>query len=326
MSDDSGVVEVCPTGDIILVVGGEEPLRLRVSSIILRSASKVFDKMFSPPWSESSRQDITLPEDDIEAMKAICYAIHHRPDMIPLDDLTGKHVLQAVRVIDKYDLSTAMKLVTDRWLRHNLRAKSVDDLLYMAAAATILKNYEAFSKLTWLVMILHKGSYLRYQNDDQIRELFPPGMFFLLAERTCWMRSQLSAALQEAEPSEHSKCSCANALRILAKGVREMHGNRSVNGGALHESLREMIELAHAQTYFQGCCCVSGYNHSVTHELSSETLNNKLPDWTYSQTSLCLKCLEGDPNLETNCKHKEKPNGSSLFWNTDAELNWMFTF
>ncbi|EGO54766.1 hypothetical protein NEUTE1DRAFT_118309 [Neurospora tetrasperma FGSC 2508] len=127
-------------------------------------------------------------------MKIICYAIHHRPDMIPFVDVNGKQILQAARTIDKYDLGTAMQLVTDKWLRQQLRAKSVEDLLYMAAAATVLKNYEAFSKLTWLAMIIHEGSYLRFQNNDQLRELFPPGMFFLLLERTFLIRGRLSKA------------------------------------------------------------------------------------------------------------------------------------
>lgn len=186
MDDNSDILEVSPVGDIILVVGppGEEQLRLRVSSTILRSASKVFDAMFSPPWVESSRtlsiespKNIDLPEDDPEAMKAICYAIHHRPDMIPFVDVNAKQILQAARTIDKYDLGTAMQLVTDKWLRQQLQAKSVEDLLYLAAAAMVLKNYKAFSKLTWLVMITHEGSYLRFQNDDQLRELFPSEMF-----------------------------------------------------------------------------------------------------------------------------------------------------
>ncbi|KAK3950010.1 hypothetical protein QBC32DRAFT_347718 [Pseudoneurospora amorphoporcata] len=183
---DSTTSQVSPTGDIILVVGPpeEKQLRLRVSSTILRSASKVFDAMFSPPWIESTRtlspespKDIELPEDDAEAMKAICYAIHHRPEMIPFVDTSGKQILQAVRTIDKYDLSTAMQLVTDRWLRHQLPAKSVEDLLYMAAAASVLKNHEAFSKLTWLAMITHKGSYRPLLNDDRFKELFPAGFF-----------------------------------------------------------------------------------------------------------------------------------------------------
>ncbi|KAJ4412504.1 hypothetical protein N0V85_003677 [Neurospora sp. IMI 360204] len=186
MDGDSDILEVSPTGDIILVVGPpeEKQLRLRVSSIILRSVSKVFDAMFSPPWIENSRtlspeapKDIDLPEDDPWALKTICYALHHRNDMIPFDKMSGKMILHAAQAIDKYDLSTAMQLVTDRWLRQQLPAKSVKGLLYMAAAATVLKNYEAFSKLTWLVMITHEGSYFRFQNDDQLRELFPSGMF-----------------------------------------------------------------------------------------------------------------------------------------------------
>lgn len=186
MGDDAEIVGISSTGDIILVVGppDNKQLRLRVSSAILRSASKVFDTMFSPPWIESTRtlsfespKDIPLPEDDPEAMKTLCYAIHHRPDMIPFSGISGKQILEAVRAIDKYDMSTAMQLVTDRWLRQQLQAKTVEDLLYMTAAASLLKNHEAFSKLTWLVMITHKGSYRTLLKDDRIKELFPAEFF-----------------------------------------------------------------------------------------------------------------------------------------------------
>lgn len=188
MDGDSDIIDVSPVGDIILVLGPpeEKQLRLKVSSTILRSASKVFDKMFLPPWRESSRimspespQDIKLPEDDPEVMKTICYAIHHRPDMIPFDKMSGKEILHAAQAIDKYDLGAAMQLVTDRWLRQQLPAeqlpaKDPKDLLYMAAAASVLKNYEAFSRFTWLIMLTHTGNYFRFYEDKLLMDLLSP--------------------------------------------------------------------------------------------------------------------------------------------------------
>ncbi|KAK3343148.1 hypothetical protein B0H65DRAFT_241411 [Neurospora tetraspora] len=183
MDGDSDILEVSPTGDIILVVGPpeEKQLRLRVSSTILRSASKVFDAMFSPPWIESSctlsleaPKDIDLPDDDPEAMKAICYAIHHRPDMIPFAEMDGKHILQAVRTIDKYDLFTTMQMVTDRWFRQVTPYRSSTDLMYLVAAAEMLKKFDIFPKLTWLVMIIHVGSYLSFHEDKLLMDTLPP--------------------------------------------------------------------------------------------------------------------------------------------------------
>ncbi|CCC05470.1 unnamed protein product [Sordaria macrospora k-hell] len=185
MGDDSKTVEVSPTGDIILVVGSpdEKQLRLRVLSIILRSASKVFDRMFSPGWIESSRTfspespiNIDLPEDDPDSMKTICYALHHRNDMIPFADMDGKHILQAVRVIDKYDMGTAMQLVTERWFRQVTFHRSSTDLMYLVAAAELLKRNEFFPKLTWLVMISHTGSYLSFYGDNLLMETLPPAL------------------------------------------------------------------------------------------------------------------------------------------------------
>ncbi|KAK3401519.1 hypothetical protein B0T20DRAFT_401916 [Sordaria brevicollis] len=79
--------------------------------------------MFSPPWIESTRtlspgspKDIELPEDNPEVMETICYALHHRIDMVPFQEMSGQKVLKAAQLIDKYDLSTAMRLVTDKWL------------------------------------------------------------------------------------------------------------------------------------------------------------------------------------------------------------------
>ncbi|KAK3492179.1 uncharacterized protein B0T23DRAFT_135832 [Neurospora hispaniola] len=327
MDDNSDILEVSPVGDIILVVGppGEEQLRLRVSSTILRSASKVFDAMFSPPWVESSRtlslespKDVELPEDDPEAMKAICYVIHHRPDMISFVDVNAKQILQAARTIDKYDLGTAMQLVTDKWLRQQLRAKSVEDLLYMAAAAMVLKNYKAFSKLTWLVMITHEGSYLRFQNDDQLRELFPSEMFckVLLMERSFSIRAQLSKALQRAKATRiFGSCNCADTLDGEINSVNLDYRVASDTSISILEALRGMLEVAMAQDIFRKSNCPSLTRHSC------DGIHYILPDWTESETSLCLQCLQNDPNMEKACEHKVRP---PYVGNRELELLYLY--
>lgn len=353
MGDDSDILEVSPVGDIILVVGPpeEEQLRLRVSSTILRSASKVFDAMFSPPWVESSRtlsleapKDVVLPEDDPEAMKAICYAIHHRPDMIPFVDVNGKQILQAARTIDKYDLGTAMQLVTDKWLRQQLPGKSVEDLLYMAAAATLVKNYEAFSKLTWLVMITHEGSYRRFQNDEQLRELFPSEMFckgcptggyldihklvyvylltpcvieVLLMERSFLIRARLSKVLHEAGPSD--TCGCGDILKKKIESVKDNYAVSFNTKISILRALKGMVEVVNAQDSFKGSYCPANKFHLCG------DVRSILPDWTEHETSLCLHCLQDDLNTEKACEHKKKLSYEDLY-RGNRELDTLYLY
>ncbi|EAA28870.3 hypothetical protein NCU05906 [Neurospora crassa OR74A] len=322
MGDDSDILEVSPVGDIILVVGPpeEEQVRLRVSSTILRSASKVFDAMFSPPWVESSRtlsleapKDVELPEDDSEAMKAICYAIHHRPDMIPFVDVNGKQILQAARTIDKYDLGTATQLLTDKWLRPQLQGKSVEDLLYMAAAATVVENYEAFSKLTWLVMITHEGSYRRFQNDEQLSELLPRVTFVLLAERTFLIREQIFKALHGAGPEQ--TCQCVQTVKNEIESVRDGFG--AGNTISILKALRGMVKVANAQDALEEISCSANRRHWCR-EL-------RFPDWTESETSLCLRCLQNDPNMEKACEHKKELSYNDRY-REKRELNTLYLY
>jgi hypothetical protein len=51
---DLAIEEVAKDGDVILVVG-PEGRRMRVSSCVLRIASKVFAAMFGPNWRTQDR-------------------------------------------------------------------------------------------------------------------------------------------------------------------------------------------------------------------------------------------------------------------------------
>ncbi|KAK0619422.1 hypothetical protein B0T14DRAFT_537243 [Immersiella caudata] len=82
------VINISPNGNAILVVG-PQAVRLRVHSLHLQSASKVFNAMLGPNWSEGqglseeSPPTILLEEDDPEALRIICCVIHHRNDDLP---------------------------------------------------------------------------------------------------------------------------------------------------------------------------------------------------------------------------------------------------
>jgi hypothetical protein len=72
------VTDIVPDGDVVLIVG-EDNVRLRAYSQCLRSASQVFGAMFGPNWNEGQKlsrespTEVPLPEYDANAMRVICY-------------------------------------------------------------------------------------------------------------------------------------------------------------------------------------------------------------------------------------------------------------
>ena len=117
---------IAPTGDMILVVG-EEKTELRVHSVCMRTASKVFDAMFGPRFSEGQPsngdlpKEIQMPHDDAGAMTTICSVIHHRNDLLP-DVLEPEDSAETLLVADKYDcVLLVLKQATFQWLNSKER-------------------------------------------------------------------------------------------------------------------------------------------------------------------------------------------------------------
>ena len=80
MSDNAiETLNIVEDGDLILVVGKDNILKIRVRSLLLRITSKPFNAMFGPNFSEgqglgngSPVKEVPLPDDDLLSMKLIC--------------------------------------------------------------------------------------------------------------------------------------------------------------------------------------------------------------------------------------------------------------
>jgi len=77
-------IDIAAEGDVIFVL---KQTRLRVSSAILANASPVFKTMFGPNFAEGQGQssagdprEVTLFDDDLQAMTRLCRILHHQND------------------------------------------------------------------------------------------------------------------------------------------------------------------------------------------------------------------------------------------------------
>jgi hypothetical protein len=169
MEEPGTVIDIASDGDVVLVVGPNRT-RLRVSSRSLAGASKPFSAMFRPGWKEGSNLlsqdrpvDIPLPDDNFEALKLICAVIHHRNEVVP-QTLAPAEILQVAAAADKYDCIGALTFASGVWLR--LREMEAQDLMFLTAAAYLLRNTEAFKQLTQALLLDYDGPYLVLCNEE----------------------------------------------------------------------------------------------------------------------------------------------------------------
>lgn len=112
-------------GDVILLVGTENPRSIKASSKILSLASPVFAAMLGPNFLEGSHLSTTdpyqlhLPEDDAEAMIWFCLVLHYRRD---IDECISLSLFEKMALLcNKYDCAKALSPWTKVWL-HRVHA------------------------------------------------------------------------------------------------------------------------------------------------------------------------------------------------------------
>ncbi|KAF2807992.1 uncharacterized protein BDZ99DRAFT_489516 [Mytilinidion resinicola] len=202
------VTDIVPDGDVVLIVGGDD-VRLRVHSQCLRSASQVFGAMFGPNWSEGQRlsrespTEVPLPEDDADAMRTICYVIHHRNDLVP-QHLPAKEVLQIAIEVDKYELVIALKFASLEWLKPQASAERVE-MGHLLAAVFLFDNTDLFMANILTLILHYDGSYLDFLDDEFTSQIIPLRIFYLLEERRTKLRAELCQLLIR---GKRGNCKC----------------------------------------------------------------------------------------------------------------------
>lgn len=145
MADKS--IVCAESGDAILVVGtGEETVKIKVDTHILKAVSETFRALFGPLWKDGqdlsydNPKEIEFPEDAPEAMRIICQVLHHKYEIGSKPSAFG--ILQIAEHVDKYFLQGAMRLTSEYWLRPGPEY-DVQDLMDLLHAACLFENTQA---------------------------------------------------------------------------------------------------------------------------------------------------------------------------------------
>jgi hypothetical protein len=167
--------------DIILVVG-EDQVRISASSQLLCVTSKPFCKMLGPDFKEGQShnaptgKEISLPADKPSAVRTMCDIIHHRINgtgPVP----TAGDLCDLAIVSDKYDCTGATGLAARAWIQPT-SAHDTSDLGLLLISASIYALQEAFYKISTSLVLGHKGSF-------QVLEKVPGFVEYLGWETIC---------------------------------------------------------------------------------------------------------------------------------------------
>jgi hypothetical protein len=161
---DSSTADIAPDGDIIFLVGTGMK-RLRAYSLVLKSASRVFNAILSPRFSEGQRLDdnesteIDMPEGDAEVMEIMLNVIHGYNNTVH-DSLDISQILRVVITTDKFDYKVALAFAIKVWLNYaNITNSS--QLWRLLRAAYWFDNAKSFEGISLGLILHHQGSYLQ---------------------------------------------------------------------------------------------------------------------------------------------------------------------
>lgn len=163
-------------GDILLMLG---ETRLRVSSVILSSASPVFRTMLGPNFSEGqgdrsaeNPKEIPLEDDDVATTTRFCRLLHHQNELPkkshgqkPLElRAAAKELYDLAVLADKYNAVQSIRmagayLLSELGANSRAEAMPMEALLYLITTAFILEDSRHFILFTRRLVMDHAGNY-----------------------------------------------------------------------------------------------------------------------------------------------------------------------
>ena len=157
----------------MLLVGPDKE-SIRASSQVLSLASPVFAKMLERgPFGNSavSTTEITLPEDDPEAMTLFCDTIHFKKHATP--DIALALLAKMASLSDKYGSSVALSAASEVWLSNFQGLKEGEGcfakMLWISYA---LGNHRAFSRIsTKMIRECSHDDLIRQKHDEDCKSL-----------------------------------------------------------------------------------------------------------------------------------------------------------
>ncbi|KAK3380727.1 hypothetical protein B0T24DRAFT_664659 [Lasiosphaeria ovina] len=304
--EETHVDSVRSDGDLILVVGPEQ-VRLMVCSQVLRCASKVFDVMFGPRWSEgrdlssTSPKEVPLEEDDAEAMRTVCCVLHHRNDMVS-EDPSPDEILKIAIEVDKYDLAIALKFQLAQWLQPpktnpNQPQPEMIDLGRLMAAAFILSKKDEFASLTLDLVMNYTASYLDFLEDDTMNESIPFKIIYLLEERRNRMRADLWKLLLDGVKlvcTQPSRCTWRGSPADSCRALLDTFGPSKQLNNSISSMVEKMGDIQKAQSY------QCSYKHHAEFKGYRDDV-----EMAKAWATICTDCVRSG-NYPTKCTFKHK--------------------
>ncbi|CZR63190.1 uncharacterized protein PAC_13086 [Phialocephala subalpina] len=265
VSTSAALPDIAADGDVVFLVGADKA-RLRVYSLILKNTSKVFSAMLGPQFSEGQALlirttntqpvELPLPEDDPDALRAICNILHGRNDAF-VEPVRAPEILNIAIAADKWDCVVPLAWAVKDWLRCEGVTDS-KELWRLMLAAYWFDEDKAFEKITQALLFHHKSSYfdLKEQADELDSNVFMR-IRNLLEESRTNLRMNLLQNLFHLATMCTSTCSCGHNAKICGLFTVSQSNNylepSQVFGKTVWEALTWAERIQQVKIPFTGC-------------------------------------------------------------------------
>ncbi|KAM0720916.1 hypothetical protein Q7P37_003201 [Cladosporium fusiforme] len=318
-------------GDVILILPAA---RLRVSSVILSSASPVFKAMLGPRFSEGQRprsvqdpKEIALPDDDTTTMADLCRLIHHQGKSFALS-ITQPSLRQGVKRLlsfaiaaDKYGCAQITSLIGKSLLSSfgndaPFKTLGVPSLLRLSAVAYLFGSRRHFAQFTRDIALRGTGRYSSLASDPTLAtalSILPSATLLLLDEQrtAAWLLMSRDLALLAQKECTSFSCEQVDVDNgFLCRLAQQMTDCDGINltwpphdpdwNVSIRDVLRELLETREIQIYAEvDCVHMRGLNEK---EITGKQLRAWYKKISRSVWGLCLCCLR-ERSAPANCSH-----------------------